>query len=464
MLSGIQAEFAGIDLGDKRLNRRAQLLLETLAADPAASINAACDGWAETQGAYRLMDNAGVQPEKVLQPHAAATRQRIGREEVVLIVQDTTELDFTSHPTKDAGVLNRETRFGFYDHSHIAFTPQRLCLGVLQADFFSRTPESLGKSAERQANPIEEKESFRWLEGYRLACQVAAEHPATQIVSVADCECDIYDIFVAAQEHATPAEFVIRARVERSLPERDPEAGGWAFKKVREQVASSKLLTTREIDLPQTPQRKARTAFLEVRAVCVTVKPPHARGHLPQVTYNAVLVEEINGPNDGTDVSWLLLTSLPITTVEEVLKVLDYYTGRWPIEVFFRVYKTGCRVEDILLETNHRLKNALMFYKVIAWRVMYVTFMGRECPDLPCDAMSADVEWKPVWRILSKEPLPKTAPPLKEFIPLLAQLGGYNRRKTDRPPGPQAIWVGIRRMTDFSLAWQAFGPNGELEK
>lgn len=464
MLSGIAAEFSGLDLGDKRLNRRAQLLLETLAADPAASINAACDGWAETQGAYRLFDNDAVQPEKLLEPHAAATRQRIGREAVVLIVQDTTELDFTAHPTKDAGVLNRETRFGFYDHSHIAFTPQRLCLGVLEVDFFSRTPESLGKSAQRQANPIEEKESFRWLEGYRLACQVAAEHPATQIVSVADCECDIYDIFVAAQAHDTPAEFVIRARVERSLPERDPEAGDWAYKKVREQVASSKLLTTREIDLPQTPKRKARTAFLEVRAVRVTVKPPHTRGHLPQVTYNAVLVEEIDGPHDGTDVNWLLLTSLPIGTIEEVLKVVDYYTARWPIEVFFRVYKTGCRVEEIQLETNHRLKNALMFYKVIAWRVMYVTFMGRECPDMPCDAMFADVEWKPVWRIVSKQPLPKTAPPLKEFIPLLAQLGGYNRRKTDAPPGPQAIWVGIRRMTDFSLAWQAFGPKSEMEK
>lgn len=177
------------------------------------------------------------------------------------------------------------------------------------------------------------------------------------------------------------------------------------------------------------------------------------------MTYNVVLVEEVDGPGDDTDVNWLLITSLSIKTVDDVLRVIDYYTARWPIEVFFRVYKSGCRVEQIQLETNHRLENALMMYKVICWRVMYVTFLGRECPELACDVMFSEVEWKPVWKIVRDDPLPATTPTLEEFIPLLAQLGGYNNQKYDGPPGPQAIWIGIRRMTDFSLAWQAFGPN-----
>jgi hypothetical protein len=100
----------------------------------------------------------------------------------------------------------------------------------------------------------------------------------------------------------------------------------------------------------------------------------------------------------------------------------------------------------------------LLFYKVIAWRILYLTFLGRECPDIPCDEMFADYEWKPVWKIVSDEPLPERAPPLSQFMIMLAQLGGYNNRKHDHPPGPQAIWVGIRRMTDFALAWNAFGP------
>ena len=193
----------------------------------------------------------------------------------------------------------------------------------------------------------------------------------------------------------------------------------------------------------------------------IAIKPPHARSSLPSVTYNVVLVEEVNGPNDDTDVSWLLITTLPIDLIEDILRVIDYYRARWMIEVYFRVLKTGCRVEEIQLETTDRLKNCLAFYKIIAWRVMYVTYLNRECPSLPCTAVFDDSEWKSVWRITTKKELPDIPPALSEFIPLLAGLGGYNNRNRDLPPGPQAIWVGIRRMTDFAIAWTAFGPGKE---
>jgi hypothetical protein len=456
-------ELDGIDLGDKRLNDRAGILIERLAADTAASINASCQGWNETNAAYKFFDNKKVEPQKILRPHREATEKRIRAEKVVLIVQDTTELDYSNHPTKDSGVLNDEHRYGFYDHSHIAFTPEKLCLGVAGVEFYSRTPESLGKAYERRNDPIEAKESFRWLKGYRLACELADTSPTTQIVSVADRECDIYDIFLETQEHDTPADFVIRAKYDRQLSDQDSEAGIGtnAYCSVMEEVATSPLVTTRQIDLPRTPKRQSRQATLEIRAMQVRVQPPGHRLHLDEVTYNVVLVEEVGGPGDGTDVCWLLMTSLPIDSVKSVMLVLDYYVARWPIEVFFRVFKTGCRVEDIQLETNRRLMNCLMFYKVIAWRIMYVTFLGREYPDMACDEIFADVEWKPVWKIVSEEPLPKKAPSLSVFIPMLAELGGYNNRSTDHPPGPQAIWVGIRRMTDFAIAWTAFGPKDD---
>ena len=208
------------------------------------------------------------------------------------------------------------------------------------------------------------------------------------------------------------------------------------------------------------PARWARSAPRRRPAASCTStgKPPHARSYLPSVSYNVVLVEEISGPADGTDICWLLITTLPINTVKEVLLVVDYYIARWPIEVFFRVFKTGCQVEKIQLETNDRLKNCLMFYKVIAWRIMYVTFLGREYPEIPCDTIFDDVEWKPVWRIVSDKPIPRKAPPLSAFMPMLAELGGYNNRSYDHPPGSQVIWVGMRRMMDFAIAWNAFGP------
>jgi hypothetical protein len=455
MSEGISRELAGIDLGDKRLNRRSQEIIQTLAANPEASVNAACDSWSETIAAYRLFDHAAVGPDQILQPHLEATKQRMAACPVVLIVQDTTELDYTAHPPDDAGCLNKAERFGLYDHTHLAVTPQKLCLGVVGAEQFDRTAESLGKSQERKTLPIEQKESLRWLTGYRLASQLAGEFPETQIVNVSDREADIYDIFVEAEQHPTPADFIIRAKEDRSTPERDPEAGPSAYRKVRVEVSESELRMTRTIDLARTPKRQARTAKLEIRAITVTIKPPHARPHLPSVTCNVVLVEEVNGPGDGTDVSWLLITTLPIDLEDALLNVLDYYVARWTIEEYFRVFKTGCCVEAIQLETTHRLKNCLAFYKIIAWQLMYLTRLNRESPSTPCDQVFSESEWKSVFSIVAKKPVPKTAPPLSEFMRLLASLGGYNNRRTERPPGPQVLWMGIRRMTDFAIAWES---------
>jgi len=458
MCDRIENELAGIDLGDKRLNRRSERILEALAANPQASINSACEGWGDTLAAYRFLKNESIEPQQILSPHAAATKRRIAEHSVVLIVQDTTELDFSLHPPEDAKCLNRENRFGLYDHTHLAVTPNQLCLGVVGVEEFDRDPESLGKTEERKNRPIEEKESFRWLSGYRLASQLAGETPTTQIVSVADREADIYDIFLAAEQHATPADFIIRAKLERCTLELDSDSGPAVYRKVREEVSASEIRTMRTLDLPRTSKRPARQAELEIRAIEVVVKPPHARSALPSVTYRVVLAEEINGPGDGTEVSWLLITSLPIDSVPEILRVIDYYVARWTIEVYFRVFKTGCRVEEIRLETMARVKKCLAFYRIIAWRVMYLTHLNRECPSLPCDAVFDDCEWMSVWQVTTGKEIPDTPPPLSEFMRLLTRLGGYNNRPSEPPPGPQTVWVGIRRMCDFATAWIAFGP------
>jgi hypothetical protein len=454
MSEGIGMELAGIDLGDKRLNQRSIRVLETLYANPEASINAACDGWGDTLAAYRLFDNAAVEPEKVLASHIQKTRERVKEHPIVLVVQDTTELDFGRHAPQDARCLDKY-RFGLFDHTYLAVTPDRLCLGVVGGEQFDRSPESLGKTRERRTLPIEQKESFRWLTGYRKATQLAQDCPTTRIISIADCEADIYDIFVEAQQTGA-TDFIIRAKEDRCTPERDPLAGPAVYRKVMDEVRASPVRAERTVELSQTPKRAARQAELKIRAISVTVRPPQARSHLPTVTYNVVLVEEINGPGDGTDVSWLLITTLPIDTAEQILLVIDYYVARWTIEIFFRVLKSGCKVEKIQLETLARVKNCLAFYKIIAWRVMYLTFLNRECPELPCTAAFDDCEWQPVWHVVKKEPLPPKPPSLGEFMKLIARLGGYNNRPKEPPPGPQVIWTGLRRMADFALAWTAF--------
>jgi hypothetical protein len=460
MCDGIGDELQGINLGDQRLNRRSKHVIEALGANPEASINAACPGWGDTQAAYRFFNNGAVSPEQILAPHRAATQRRMAEYPVVLIVQDTTELDYSDHPAQDAGCLNTAERRGLSLHTHLAVTPDKLCLGVVGSEFYARSAESLGKTDQRRKLPLAEKESRRWLTGYQLACEVAGQCPQTQTVSVADSEADMYDIFVQHREAApgTATDLIIRATRERRTLERDLEQGPYTYRKVAEEVRSSALRLTRTLELSETPHRQARQALLEIRALTVTVKPPAHRPLLGNVTYNVVLVEEVAGPGDGTDVSWLLITTLPIETAEDLLRVIDYYVARWAVEIYFRTLKTGCRVEEIQLETTQRLQNCLAFYQIIAWRVLYVTYLNRTCPNLPCTAVFADSEWKSVWRVVTKKPLPTQVPPLQEIMPLISQLGGYNNRPHEPPPGPQPIWVGLRRMLDFATAWIAFGP------
>ena len=464
MTHRIADELHGIDLPDERLSRRAQTLLETLAAQPEASINAACDTWSETQAAYRFCDNPNVTPEAIHQPHYQATLRRIRQQPVILDVQDTTELDYTKHPPKDVRCLASEHSRGLYAHLRFAVTPNKQNLGLLGIEYFDRAAETLGQRAKRRHLPIEEKESLRWLDGYRGACQLAAECPEAQVVSVADREADIYDIFVEAQSVEGPrAKFLIRAKQVRRTTQPDPQAGPDAYRTVLAEVAASEVRERKTLELPTTPKRKARTATLEIRAKTVTVLPPLARSHLPQVTLNVVLVREVGGPNDGTDVEWLLLTSLPIATVPELQLIVQYYVARWAAEIFFRVWKTGCRVEDIQLETVSRLKKVLLLYAIIAWRITYVTYESRERPGASCETVFSVWEWQMVWRVVLGGALPSSPPRLEEFLRLLAQLGGYNNRKGDGPPGPQSIWWGLRRLSDFLIAEKALADRPEKD-
>ena len=219
------------------------------------------------------------------------------------------------------------------------------------------------------------------------------------------------------------------------------------------------MQTRLELELGETPKRKARTAHVEVRAQQVVLKAPYRSDvQLPDVTVNVVWVSEPNPPADVEPLDWMLITSLPIDNIDLILLVVKYYAARWVIEVYFRVLKSGCKVEKIQLETAERLQPCLMLYRIVAWRVVYVTMLGREYPNLPCDVLFSEAEWKSVYRIVRQIPPPESPPSLKEFIPMLAKLGGYNARKHDGPPGPQALWTGMRRMADFADAWLTFGP------
>ncbi len=468
-------ELKTADLKDERLNNRFTEVLSLLAGHPTASIPAACGGHAEMTGAYRLFDNENTTFEAVLRPHADATRKRIAPHSVVLMVQDTSEIDVTrpEQQVKGAGPLDGGARWGTLLHPLHAFTPDGTPLGTVHSMAWVRDEESERLAsltrAQRAAKPIEEKESCRWVDMFERVTEEAHYCPSTQLVCIADSEADIYELLDEATTEPHRVDWIVRAAQNRSLQQKSGQET--AEKHIREHVLTQEVLFRHTIQVRgrkakvscetrgRRQPRESRKAEMEVRAARVTLRPPwRADRKLSAVTVNAVLVTEVKPPANDVCIEWLLLTSLPVDESEQVRLVIQYYCTRWMIEVFFRVLKSGCRVEERRFEHIDRLLPCLALYMIVAWRTLYVCRLGRGCPDISCEAVFEPAEWKSVWTVVHRNTPPKAAPSLGEMVHLVAQLGGYVKRKRSEP-GPQTVWIGMQRMYDFALSWQIFGPD-----
>ncbi|MBI3779018.1 MAG: IS4 family transposase [Gammaproteobacteria bacterium] len=461
MNAWIDDEFATLDLNDLRLDKRARRILDRFASKPSLSIPAACDGQeAEREAAYRFFDNDKVDDFEILRAHRHATVQRMAAYPVVLLAQDTTEFDFTrpNEVVAGAGPLTSETRLGFHTHVQVAFTPARLCLGTIDADTWGRDPGEFGKRRQKRTKPIQAKESFRWVQGYERACEVAEQLPNTQVVSVGDAESDIYECFgaVLSAEPKRKADWVIRAgQFDRLL------APNEEHRQLQQALQHRRALGSFDMKITTKEGRSARDAKMVVRSATVTLKPPPRPGtqpRLPQVTINVVWVREANPPAGEDPVEWMLLTSLPVETFEQACLVADYYACRWQIEIYFKVLKSGCQIEKLQLETAERIKPCLALYMIVGWRVLYATMLGRNCPELSCEVIFSAAEWKAVWTVQKQEPLPSQAPSLGVFMKLVGELGGHTGQTWDGPLGPKRLWIGLQRTTDFGHAWRLFGP------
>jgi hypothetical protein len=450
-MSWTEDELQNISIGDKRLDQRAKQLLMSIASKPTISIPAACNGWSETKAAYRLLDNGAVTAEKILEPHKNATLERLKDKETVLCIEDTTELDYSKKTDIDGlGPLNLEIRQGLYLHPMLAVTPDRVCHGVLNWNTVIREPGSLGKK--KEPRKIEEKESYRWLEGYRVACNLSNTLPRTSCVYVADREADIYEIY--AEKHLrdnsteeASAEFLVRSKHDRVL------ANG---EKLWSAMKKAPVLGEVAFDIADAPSHIKRSVIQTIQVMTVTLKGQKRFGEqLPDVQITAILAREDNPPKGELAVEWLLFTSKQINTLEEALTVIEWYLCRWQIEIYFKVLKSGCKVEELQLERVTRLEPMLALYMIVAWRVVYMTMLGRECPEFPCDVLFDEQEWKAAYIVHNKKKPPKQPPPLDEMIRIVAGLGGFLNRKNDGFPGPKTIWIGLQRCRDFVLAIEA---------
>ncbi len=439
----VSQEMKTLHLPDERLDKRTIKIISDLSRNPTASIPEFCGDWAATQATYNYCDNRAVRDEVVMETHRQATLNRIkeGGYRRVLAIQDTTEYNFNHHPaTAGLGPLDNPAVKGFFVHSTLAVSEAGLPLGLLAQQVWVRDEDDSPKDKHR---PIEQKESYKWLG----ALDESSSHmPAqVQVIQVSDQESDIYEYFV----HPRPdnVELLVRSYHRRGVMDEQ--------KDVRTTLSISPVRGKVEVEIRRTKDRSARTAVCQVYYKRVKLRPPKKRPGLPPdlkpVRLWAVLIREMSPPDGEEALEWLLLTTVAVTSFQQACQTIKLYTFRWLIERFHFVLKSGCAFEDRQLRTLGRLQRFLALANVVAWRLLWLTYLGRGQPDLPCTVAFEDYEWKALYSFTHQTAIvPNEPPTLQQATLWLAKLGGFLGRKSDGYPGVKVLWRGWRRLVDIS--------------
>lgn len=444
-------EFADAALGHERLRKRLLILAEDFYAQPQASVPQACRSRAKTKAAYRFFDHENTTMEKILEPHYRATEERLKKEPVVLAVQDTTSVNYSSHPaTVGLGAINSKAHsMGLEVHDTLVFNVEGTPLGLLDVQSWARKPKEKDyrKKNRRRQLPIEQKESYKWLKSFQAVAKVQKRCPETTLVSVGDRESDIYELFVMAFKEKSGPKLLVRAEHARQLAEEQGPV--WDY------LAGEPRRGTQTLFVPRQKNRPAREAKLEVRFMPVRLKPPRDKSKLPELNIWAILAEEKDAPKGATPLKWMLLTTLEVRSFKQATEKLAWYAKRWGIELYHKTIKSGCRIEERLLAHAERIEACLAIDMVVAWRIFFLTKLGRETPDVPCTVFFKEFEWKALVAHVQKDPVPPSQPPtLNKAVRMVASLGGFLGRKGDGEPGTKSMWLGLQCLDGVAAMWK----------
>lgn len=447
-----EEEFAGAPLAEARLTRRLCTLARDFYARPLAALPQACGNRAKTKAAYRFFDHARVNLQSVLKGHYQSSAARAAQEPVVLAVQDTTSLNYSTHPaTHLLGPISStpDGAVGMWVHSTLTFNLAGTPLGLLDVQCWQRDPETFGQRHQRYALPLEAKESVRWLRSLQAVEAVQATCPQTRFISVGDREADIYELFVWAKEQPGRPGLLVRAERDRLLA----EGQGTLWPHLERQPMAGQL----EVKIPRRDHHPARVAVLEVRFAAVELCAPKRKLHLPPVKLWAVFAREVGAPPGSEALEWMLLSTEPVVDFDGAVERLRWYMLRWGIEVFHRVLKSGCQIETRRLGQADRLEACLGIDMVVAWRIYYLTKLGRETPTVPATVYFEEHEWQALVAFVTRQPEPPKEPPtLNEAIRMVAGLGGFLGRKGDGEPGTETLWRGLQRLDDIAESFLVF--------
>jgi len=442
-------EFAHVNFGDSRLKRRLIHICENRINRPCSSLPGCHADWADLKGTYRFMANDSVKPDEILGSHYRCTAERMKDEAVVLAIQDSCLLDYSNlEATTGLGPLQTPEHRGIMLHSVLAVRPDRLPLGLMWAKMWTRPQEEFGKRRQRHQRPFAEKESFKWVEALEACAQLQSELENTLVVHVADREADVYDFIGRSLELKQP--ILVRSAQDRCL-DNDEQS---QTKRLFNFMASQPVQSHFEIEVKRGVKRTADIARLSLRFCMVELAPPRSRlsQKLPSLPVWAVLArEEDETLQEGASaIEWLLLSTVPVNTVPEARRNVEWYACRWTIEMLHKVAKSGCAIEKRRFGDAERLQRYLALDLIVAWRVLYLTLAGRQTPDLPCSTVLEPSQWQALYCYVHRvRDAPEMPPTLGQAMNWIAGLGGFLGRKGDGYPGTQTMWKGMVRLLDI---------------
>lgn len=434
-------EFGRAKMGHKSRTKRGVQIAEAFLRAPSDSIPRMFANAHQAKGAYRFFSNGKVTHEGVLSGHMEQTVERCVPEGTILVIQDTTTLTYTTHKkTKGLGPINdrRATR-GMLVHTALAVSAERHeVLGILDQMAWVRSEKKHPKEETSRDRQRRKRESERWRETERRVAERLGKKEV-RVISLMDREGDIFEVF--EEMNRLGHGFVIRAARNRLL---ELEEGEEIRRYSLEEVLKAPIRAGKTVEIPARNGQAARSAKLEIRAMTVTVQPPKSRDRKGEsVTVNLVVAVECGVPNGAEPLVWYLITSEPIETEADVLKVIRYYEARWTIEELHMGIKTGCACEERQLQTSHALKNFLAMASVMAWQMLALRDAARRNDPIPASRILTSTQLAVLCGLRPRLPRDCTA---AQALRSIAGMGGFMERTHDGHPGWRTLWRGMTKL------------------
>jgi hypothetical protein len=391
-------EMNGLDMGDARRNSRAEAILAERWKDPTASFAASFPNWGQAKGAYGFIEQkrSKVSMESLLKPHKEATLARMAAEPTVLLPQDTTSLNYNGlHKTSGLGPINQQGTQGLILHSLLAYRPDAIPLGVLDARAWGRRQDPSDDPRNRNSKSIDEKESVKWLNALTVAASAARRMPLTQLVVMTDREGDLYELHDAIQIGPSNLHSLVRAQHDRTLIDHQKL---WGF------MEAQPVRLRRTLKVPRRRGQPARSAEIGISWAQVTIQSPAVgpKKGWPPLNLWAIWVYEDTPPHGVERLEWMLLTDLSINNPDEAWEKVLWYRLRWGIEEWHRALKSGCGAERRGFKTDEHMKRVLAFDLIMAWRLLALVKLGRTVPNVPAELLYTAEELNVMFRAVKK--------------------------------------------------------------